>query len=103
MKGSGRSQVSIGSGDGRRRLLSLSSARKRQLVPPPQHISLHRLMLDVYEFHGLTMLLTALLFFMVATGFLYSQWGGFTSYEPAFKSTVVESMKVRRLLAGDDA
>jgi hypothetical protein len=46
------------------------------------------------QFHGLTLLLISIMFFLTATGFLYSQWGGFTSFEPAFKSTVVESMKV---------
>ncbi len=75
---------------------SYSSQRKQQqLLPPQGQVALNRVLLDAYEFHGLTMLLVSLVFFMLATGFLYSQWGGFTSIEPAFKSTVVESMKVR--------
>lgn len=71
-----------------------SQRQQQQLLPPQGQVALHRVLLDAYEFHGLTMLLVSLVYFMLATGFLYSQWGGFTSIEPAFKSTVVESMKV---------
>jgi hypothetical protein len=78
-----------------------SQRQQQQLLPPQGQIALNRVLLDAYEFHGLTMLLLSLVYFMLATGFLYSQWGGFTSIEPAFKSTVVESMKVSGMNGND--
>jgi hypothetical protein len=74
-----------------------SSSNRRKQLPEEGKVALDRLLVDTFEFHGLTLLAVATLFFLAATGFLYSHWGGFTSFEPTFMSNVVESMKVGQL------
>lgn len=52
-------------------------------------ISLQRLLLDAYEYHGLTNLLCYLTFLIIAIFALYTQWGDTASN---FKSCVVENL-----------